>query len=138
MPLPRPESGPIVDVTGMAFDADGTMWARLVLVHGPSCDCNAQGVGRLGDGAWTIYDRVEGAGLGSIVGGGPALRSPGHDDIVVDREGTVWVNGTDGVAQFDDGSWTWAAEGLAQLHLVTGADGSVWVAGPGLHELRPT
>ena len=125
-------------------DRDGVRRRRVRLgeadAHPPAVVRLQRPGGRTAD-RWCLDRLRPGAGfrLGFARWGqaGRSRRRPTTTSSSTERD-RLRVNGTGGVARFDNGRWTWAAEGLAQRHLVAGADGSVWAAGPGLHQLRPT
>ena len=135
VPLPERPSSQIAGVTGIAFDRDGTVWMRLVLEGSEGCDCRDLAVSRLRDGVWMVDTHVQGVPLGSVWTNRSGLPEAAYRDVLVDGDGIIWINGSNGIARYDAGVWTLAVEGMAFRHLTLGADGSIWAADPGVHRI---
>jgi ligand-binding sensor domain-containing protein len=138
VPPPVQTVQPVYGISGIAVDARGTAWVRFVLHHERYGDLVTLAIGRLSDGTWTLDHEIEGTALGGARKGRDWHQAEGYDDVVVDGSGTVWINGTNGIARYNDGLWGWALEGVpGQSDLTLGADVSLWAGGVGVHHLLP-
>ena len=134
--LPEARSGEVVGVTGLAFDRAGSAWLRVAIDDGTDGRVRLA-VARSTDGTWVLEDHLGGAPLGLVAVDDTGMPLPIDGDVVIGRDGAVWVNGTDGIARFIDGRWDWPVEGVPGLdHLTVGGDGSIWAAGIGAHRLQ--
>ncbi len=137
VPLPERPSGPVAGVTGFAFERSGTVWMRLVLEGSPGCDCRDLAVAQLSEGTWSVDTEVGGATLGSAWTTRSGLPEAAYRDVLVDADGSVWIDGSNGIARYDNGTWSMAVDDVRFRHLTMGADGSIWAADPGVHRLAP-
>jgi hypothetical protein len=128
---------PVSWVGAIAVGTDGAIWVSLLRDLGdqpwcrPGGVCDVLSVARLDRGVWTVFTDVEETSFGLA-----GLHAFG--DLVVARDGSVWVNSAYGVARFDGQHWKWEIApyyGYGLRHMTLGADGSIWAAGDGVVRL---
>lgn len=116
--------GSYFDMSDFAIGADGTAW--VYLDTGPETEPH---LGRLSDGAWTVYSAEDGVTPIGIRG-----EVPGYLEVASD--GTAWMHQVmdeqgrcRGVRSFDGTTWRRHLDGACVVDLDTAPDGSVWVTG---------